>query len=703
MDFSFRSDYNFLFIAAIFIIAFIISYFFYKKTKLEGFQKKLYTALRFLSLFFILLLLSSPILSFIRNVTDNPINIYLIDNSQSLLLEKRDAKVHEILQDKLKNSSGADNLFFLFSGNLYKEINKNEFESISYEGINNFQTNLTGTLYSLQERLSNKNLSTINIISDGIINEGGNPSTVARALNVPVNYFLAGDTIQKKDLVLKNVFYNKTAFIESAVPVNIEINSFDYDRDIKINLYEEDKLIETKNVKVTGGQNIYPLSFSVMSGAEKVIKYKAEVAGLDDEITLKNNYQEFFIKFVNNKFKVLVLAGGPSADLSFITAELKKVKNFETTILTQKSGTEFYEGVIPDLSSFDAYVFAGYPTSITNQNILNAIKDNLEKNNSSLLFLSSRNIDYRKLVTLESRLPFKLSSISENEVETGIKTVNLLNNEIFKNATLFSGINSLPSIFKTAAVFSINPSAETFLITTRNSEPAFVIQNTEKNKSAAFLAYGVYKWRLTSQKNDAEEILNYILTSSIVAITSKEEKKKFTIETTKPVYSKFENVSFTARITNFELQGGEAIKVKITGNGYNKELQLIKKDNRYYEGELNVPTEGDYEYTGGLYSKDILVESTQNRFTIGENNNEYKLTRADNTILSLLSNETGGKNFTGSNPSEIQDSLKNQNQKSRTEYKSRKNFELNVNPFYLGILIFLLCLEWFLRKRNNLP
>jgi hypothetical protein len=512
-----------------------------------------------------------------------------------------------------------------------------------------------------------------------------------------------GDTIQKNDLVLKNIFFNKTSFIESSAPVNIQINSFNYDRNIKINLYEEDKLIDSKDLKVNSGQSNYNITFNVMSAIEAIVKYKVEIAGLEDEITVKNNFEEFFIKFIDNKFKVLVLGGGPSADLAFLSEEIKKVKNFEATFLTQKSSVEYYEGTLPDLSAFNSYILVGYPTSITNPVILNDIKENLVKNNSSLIFFASRNTDYKKLSALEGNLPFKISNYSDAEEETGIKTVSSPDEEIFKNPGLLGSVNSFPNIFKTASVFSANPSSETFMIMSRNSEPALVIENTNKNKSAAFLAYGIYKWRLNSRNNNSGEALNYILTSSLVAITDKEAKSKFIIETTKDVYSKYENVNFKANITNLELQGGENIKVKINGNGFNKELDLMKKGSRYFEGEINIPTDGNYEYSAELYSKGQLEESIRNRFAIGENNFEYKLTRADNIILSALASETKGNNFTGQNSNDIQDFFQKANERSKSEYRSLQNYELNINPYYLIIVILLLCIEWFLRKRNNLP
>lgn len=705
MDYTLKTDYGFLFIVIVIILSFLVSYYYYKNSKVEGIQKKFFTVLRFFSSLFIILLISSPVISFIKTISQDSVNIFLIDNSQSLLIDKRDEKLKEVLNDKIKDagSGGSENLYFLFSGNLQREISKDEFESIAFTGINNFETNLTGTMNSLRERLSGKNLSSVTIISDGIVNEGGNPVLAAKSLNVPVNHILLGDTIQKNDLVLRNVFYNKTAFIESNVPVNIEINSYNYDREIKINVYEDDRLIDTKTQIVLKGQSEYSLSVNVLSNVEKISKYRIEIEGLDDEITLKNNFQDFFIKYVNNKFKVLVLSGGPSADFAFISEEIKKISNFESTFLTQKSPSEYYEGTLPDLSGFDCFILINYPTSVTNLNILNEIKDKLEKNNSSLIFFAGRNTDYKKLSILEDRLPFKLNSYSESEEETGIKSVSILNNEIFKNQSLISSVNSFPNIFKTKSTFSINPAAESFLVMSNGSEPAFVIQNSEKNKSAAFLAYGLYKWRLSRQTNNSDDVLNYLLTTSIVAVTNKEEKKAFTIETTKPVYSKYENVRFESRITNFELQGGEQIRVKITGNNFNGELELFKTDNKFYEGEINIPADGLYEYTAGLYSRDNLVQSIQNKFLIGENNFEYKLTKADNSVLNNLSNDSEGKNYTSMQSSEINNSLKSLNEKSGTEYKSLQNVELNINPYYLCIAIFLLCLEWFLRKRNNLP
>jgi len=705
MNFSFSAEYGFVYAAIMLIVAGAVSYFYYKKTILKEPQKKFLTALRALSVFFIFILLLSPVMSFISNISPSPKNIFLIDNSESLLIENRNNLLKKIVTDEIKGigAGNSEDLYFLFSGDLIKEISADELNGITYEGINNFETDLSSPVSTLQEKLSAANISTVNIVSDGMINEGGNPLKFARSMNVPFNYYLTGDTIQKNDVSIKNLYYNKTAFAESTVPVKVQIASYNYNTNVNVSLYEEDKLIDTKTVAVNERDNLYDVSFNVFSAEDKIVKYRIESEPLENEITLKNNFREFFIKFTDNKFKVLVISGGPSADNAFITEELKQVRNFETTVLTQKSGGEFYEGGFPDINIFDTFILIGYSTAVSDQSILNRISAEIENKNSSLIFFAGRNTDYSKLMSIEDKLSFKISSSSDNEELTGLSSVISTDNEIFSSLDQLRSVSSMPDIFKTSSIFSSNPSADVFLLTTKNSIPALIIENTKSKKSAAFLAYGFYKWRLNKNNKGSDDLFRNILSNIIIAITDKEAQKHFSIETTKSVYSKYEDVKFNASILNHEVNGNEKILVKISGNGIDKETDLIRLNDNQYSGKINIPEDGNYEYTAGLYDDNVLVENILGRFSVGENNFEFSETRADNSVLKILSLETGGQNLTGKSKSEIDDILTEMNGKSEYEFKTARNLELNVNPYYLALLIFLLCLEWFLRKRNNLP
>ncbi len=211
---------------------------------------------------------------------------------------------------------------------------------------------------------------------------------------------------------------------------------------------------------------------------------------------------------------------------------------------------------------------------------------------------------------------------------------------------------------------------------------------------------------MNPRKTNASEVLNSLIAGTISYIADKEKQKKFFIETSRNVYSKYEQVTFNAELNNPEIIGGEEIKVRVTGNNINEEVLLTKVNNTVFTGSVNIPTDGDYNYTATLSVRGEQVESDEGRFLIGENNFEFKDTRSDKSILSSLASETGGQNLTGLPADEIKSIIEELNAKQEREsttISGLRNFSLNINPYFLGALILLMCLEWFFRKRNNLP
>lgn len=704
MDFKIITDLGYGYVIMFFILSALVSWFFYRNSDLPQPKKSFLIALRFLSVFLILLLLANPVITFIKSQFIKPSDVFLIDVSESLNIHNRKDSVINYLQ----NGTSSDNVrYVLFSNGIYKEFDKLNIDSIKFSEFDNLETNLNTSLNELTSQLNEFNISSVNIISDGIFNKGGNPLFTAKALGVPFNYFLIGDTVQQNDLVLKNIFYNKTAYIESLTPVKAVINTFGYSRSISVNIYEEDNLLETRNLEVSPAKTEYELEFKLTSASESIRRYKIEIVPLEDEITSKNNATEFFVKFIDNKFRLLVISGAPSSDYAFLREELAKVKNFEITYLTQKSAGSYYEKDIPDLSNINCFLLIGFPTEISNINLLNDIKRYSELNKASVFFIASRNIDYSRLAILESILPFKTSFTSQNEEVTAIKSVSSINQNIFNSPEIFSVINNLPSVFKTASIFLPSANSETFLISSNNFQPAFLMRRDNVSNSAAFLFYGFYKWRLNPLNIDAGRILNYLISNTIFSISDKEKQKKLILESEKDVYSKYEPVKIKAKINNLNSAEFNGIKprieLNITKNGTTQKSEMRPVDTENYEAVINLDNDGTYDIKADLYSNSNLIASDEIKILIGENNFEYVTTRSDESVLKELALNTSGVNLKNLSNSERSDLYNNLQQSSDKKITESLKEALNINPFYLGIIIFLLCLEWFLRKRNNLP
>lgn len=675
------------------IIAGGTAYLYYRKSNLESPKKYIFPAIRFFSIFFILLLFLTPVLSFVTSDSNDAKNIILIDASKSLEIENR--RNDEL--SYIKNKIPAKNTFYYFSDGLLNEVKHNDIDSISKITTNTNSTNLFKTLSALS---SFQNINSISILSDGNINEDGNPVELAKSFNVPFSYVLIGDTAQKKDALVKNIYVNSTAFIDSKVSVKAEINSYRINENLKVNLYEEETLIESKTIPVNDKNNLYEADFTVSSGTEGIKKYKVEIVEVAGEITNKNNTDYFFINYLNNKFKILVYGGSPSADFAFLKEQLSAINNFQVTYQTQKSANEFYEPAATNYKEFDAIVFSGFPVQQTSASLLNEIKSSIDKYKTPLIFIESRNTDYSKLSVFSDNLPVSITSSSNNEVETQLRLVTNSNSEYLKSTDL-SSINSAPAVFTNTGSYSAKPGAESILINSKNSQPSLVILNTNDKNSAAFLFHGFYKLRLNKQ-NDFSPVFNKLLSSTIISISSKDKKKIMDFELSKSIVGVDDEVILKARLKNFEEIMATVIKVKINSKDFSKEIELNKISADYFEGKFTPSVKGDYKFTADLISNGNLLETSNARLQVDENNFEFKKTNSDKTILSEIATATNGRNFTSYSKGQIENYLDSLNSSQIQKNDSRKDFNLKFNLYFLSLLIFSLCLEWFLRKRNNL-
>jgi hypothetical protein len=692
MDIYLKSG-NILYLILLALLAGAAAYFYYRKSALESPKKYIFPAIRFLSVFFILLLFLTPVLSFIAKENPDYKNIFLIDASRSLEIENRKNEEVKIIKDK----ATSNNQFYFFADGLLKQIEYSKIDSINSISSGNNYTNLFKTLTSLS---AIPNISSVTILSDGNVNEGGNPVELAKSFNVPFSYILIGDTAQKKDVLVKNVYVNPTAFIDSKVSVKAEINAFKSNETIKVNLYEEDNLLESKTLSVNDKVNSYEVEFNISSGTEGIKKYKIEIPTVKDEITEKNNTDYFFVNYLNNKFKVLVFSGGPSADYSFLKEQLSAVNNFQMTYQTQKSASEFYEPSVNNFKDYDVILFSGFPVAQTNAALLNDIKSALDKYKIPLVYIESRNIDYTKLSLFNEKLPVSIINSSNNEVETQLKLITNPNSEFLKKTDL-SQFNSSPAVFTNSSSYSAKPGAESFLINSKNSQPSLVVLNTGEINSAAFLFHGFYKLRLNKQ-NDFSGTFNKLLSTTLFTIATKDKKKIMEFELSKNIAGLGDEVILKARLKNFEDISLPAIKVKINSKDFSKEIELSKISADYFEAKFIPPNKGDYKLTADLLSNGSMIESENARLLVDENNFEFKKTNADRTILSELASSTNGKNFTASDKKDISRFLDSLNS-SHSSLQAKQDFNLKFNPYFLSIVIFLLCFEWFLRKRNNLP
>ena len=699
-----NTEYNILYFLVSTAIAIIISFFFYRKTNIPFTYKILLISLRTAGILLVFVLLIFSYITIKDKQTVKPVNVFLIDNSNSIFFDKGNneiGKAFEIFKS-LENNNG-ENKFYIFANDMISGISDKHLPDTSEIKAGRDGTNLTGTIETISKSIGNRKISSINIISDGLFNKGGNPLSAILQTNATVNYYLAGDTIQRNDLSVKNVFFNKTSYSGSNTQILAEINSYNYDKDVKINLFEDDILVQNKDIKVKKDLNQYNVRFDIKSESEGIKKYKLEIAGEPDELTEKNNYEEFFINFTSNKFRILVISGNPSPDFAYLKETVQSTENLEASFFTKKTTGVFYEGQIPSMEGFNILLLINFPDASTDVNFLEKLNGDLGNLNLPVFFIAGSNTDYERLKIIENYLPFTISNSKGTEEKTSIKFINDISRDKINFFKFGKSVNNIPEIFIPGITVTPKSGVQTILYSGKLSKPVLFYSESEKNNSASLLGYGFYKWRLNSSNTDSKELLGNILKGITINIGDKEKSKKITINTEEQEFSPYEEIKINGTINLSNPNGSESVKLQIYNNNTSKEVQVTKSSVNSFFANIKGMQNGEYFIKCTLFENGTETGNDIKKILIKESNREFKETVADAKLMNDLSNKTGGSRITNDNINEIKEIIYNKNKTDETITNSDNKLFLNSSIFILALMIVIFAIEWFLRKRLNLP
>ncbi len=294
--------------------------------------KALLIAIRFLALLLLLFIIFEPVLTLTKKITINPLSLVFIDNSRSIKINdgtNREQTVKDFVSELGKNITANEFEVYTF-GNKVTQPKSEELENLNFsEGSTNFSN-----IFSLVSN-QNKNISSIVIISDGVITEGTNPLFTAEKLHIPVFTIGVGDTSRRNDIEIKNVLYNEYIYVQTPTTIQATISNTGFaGKEINVSLFEENIPVGQKKITLSedGIQNV-EFEYDPKSGGEK--KLTVVASELDGEFTKANNKKVFYINVLGNKINILVLGGSPSPDISFIKESLEKDENFKVNSLTQ--------------------------------------------------------------------------------------------------------------------------------------------------------------------------------------------------------------------------------------------------------------------------------------------------------------------------------------------------------------------------------
>jgi len=703
LGFSFNAV--FFFIGLIILAAY--SFYVYRFTlPLVSKAKRFFlTLLRSLSLVLLLFIFFEPVLTLTKKNILTPINLFFFDNSKSIKIDdgtERVGIINNVIQETKSSSINSDKQFFSFGSS----VNPVDADSLTKFDFSETVTDFSKIFSNINQ--TENNIASITIISDGVITEGSTPIYSAEKLGIPVFTVGIGDSTKKNDVEIKNVINNEFIYAETpTIILATIINKGFSGKASQISLYENSQLIEQKSLVLdASGVNSISFDYTPKQSGEK--KLTLRLNNQDGESTYLNNQKVFYINVLSNKINVLLLAGNPSADLTFIKNSLSIDQNLKVNTLTQISaGTFLEQNPQSKLDSADIIYLIEFPTSITSEDFVTRLSEKLESRNTPFFLMLSGEVDLRKLNRIISLLPFTIQIIDKNylQVQPDIQLSELTNPVI--QHSLLSDWNNLPPISQPIVSLTLKPESKLLAKVKINNQPRnnplIVSRSFGSKRSLAVIGKDIWKWKLQTATKDLTLFDNFIF-SSVRWLNAPDNQNKVRIKTSKKIYSTDELIEFSAQVydESFNPVSDAEVKLQINTRDFKEGLSLTSVGGGLYEGSFSSTKNGDYAFNGSATVNGKFLGDDKGAFNVGDVDIEMIDSRMNYEFLNLLATQTNGKYFNSDQYEELLNYLNRMNASASKEKLITSEIRLWSDEWLLIIVILLFAAEWFIRKRSGM-
>ncbi len=698
-----------------------ISFFVYRTTvpPVPPFRRYLLIVLRSLALMLLILALCQPVFKLTRQSALQPAVAVLVDNSLSMSLTDGVGNREQLLRSMISGktlgelSAVARVELFTFSPSL-RGVNKDSLR------LNGTSTDIASALRSIRNK-SLPQLKAVLLLSDGNYNTGENPLDEAGKISTPIFCAGIGDSLEQKDIVVQKLLTNSIAYVQSSVPVDatVKVTGFE-NRKLPVNLLEDGKQLDQQFITLPPSSSSrtaeYPVHFTFTPATEGIKKYTVSVPVLEGEVTKNNNAKSVFVKILKSKMRVAVIAGAPSVDVSAVVQALHADPNIEPSVAVQQPNGQFDGQQLAQfvgLSTAECIVLIGFPTEATSPVATQLVSNIVTARGLPLLFIASRTLDIHKLKELGPILPFTTVSdrIDEQAVFPSIPPQQQYNVLIQSSENSSFDWNKLPPIYSSLGTFRAKPEA-VVLATTKIQgvvidNPLLVSQSIMHTKSFAVLGYGVWRWKLLAgATSETEKFFDPWLSNVMRWLVTRDDNKELKVEPSKEIFAQGETVDFLGQAYNANYQpiDDADIRVEVAALSSRQRFETILRpfENGRYEGQIEALPEGDYSFTATAKAGGADLGKSEGRFSVGEQSIEFADTKMNKALLQQIAAVSGGEYTDGGEFDRLVHDLAVRPFMKPEQQFTTSEFEVWNLTLLLSVIVVLLGLEWFIRKRSGM-
>ena len=656
------------------------AYFLYnKEEKIDSLWiKRVLFSFRFLVVSFLCFLLLSPLVrSFLRQ-KEKPILIIAQDASSSV----KDYNIYEDLSFLSEQTKEDFDVFhFHFDQSIKNGLTKE---------LDGMQSNYSNLFDELESRFINRNVAGIVIATDGLYNAGENPIYKSNTTNIPIFPIAIGDTIQRKDLLIKDVEYNEIAFLGNEFPVEVLIAGFNCKtEEVEFKLYDGKSLLHRQSIKIDKDDYYLKIPLKIYAKEKGLQRYVVQISNLESEKNKTNNNYEIFVDILDSKYNILLLSDNSHPDIAAFKSVLEKNQHYS---IEHKQLEDFNQNI----EKYNLISLFGIPNNSYSGKLTEIINSNVP-----LLFFVNTNTNLTYFNNLYEGLEIK----SKNTMQE----VFISENENFSLFTVSSNLSNfflqLPPIYVPFGDYKLSSVAEVLLnqrigkIETK--KPILLFGNPINKKVGVFVGEGFWKWKLmeySEQRNNKafDELFSKITQYLLLQDDKSHFRLKYEhkINANSPIIyeAEFYNKSYEP-ITENDIS-------LIISDENGKEFPFVfSKLNKSYNLNVGTFPIGDYSFIAKVEGTSHKKEGT---FSIIPFQTEMLEIKANHQLLFNLSFQSGGKMFFPNQIKELIQEITNSKHNKTIIHSKEKVQEMINIQWILFTLLFLILTEWFIRKYNGL-
>jgi hypothetical protein len=647
-------------------------------------------AIRAVVVFIIAMLLVSPLVKTAKYSPQKPLVLIAQDNSSSINTFKSTGfNAAQLVNNlsKLKQELGDkyDVQEFNFSKDLSNGLS---------DQFNGKQTDIANALHQLNNRFVNQNIGALILATDGLYNQGNDPQYEAKNIKTSIYTIALGDTIAKRDLLIGNVNYNKTAFLGNDFEIEVLAAAYQSKgENMRLTVTEDGKQVYTQTIPVTTGDLRRLVPIKLTADKKGLRKYNISIAPIKNELSTQNNTETIYVDVLDARQKVLVLYQSAHPDITVIKQAIETNKNFEvkTSLLSDMASIK--------LADYSLIILYQTPAASSA-----AVKSFITKGKTPVWYILGSQTDLQAFNAEQNNVKISAGRTESQEVfalpEAGFSAFTLSDSSRKKIAMLPPLLAPFGN-YGTSANTSVLLKQKIGAVAT--TYPLLAFSDEAGRRTAVLTGEGLWRWQLAEYQNYGNRnATDELLSQTVQYLTANANRQRFRVYPARNIFDEGENVILNAELYNdaLELINTPDVKINLKNQAGKNYSFLFTRIGQSYQLDAGTLPVGEYNYTATTQNGPQQFKAS-GQLTVKPLNLETRQSAANHQLLNTIAKQSDGKMLYPAQISQLADMIR-KNDNIKTVVYEDKHYSDIIDVKWLFVLILLLLSgEWFLRKREG--